>query len=142
MEKEVVGKSFRVFLEGQPLDGVAKITEHYDVKYGTNERTTSRIDIDVFGASQRDIDFVRSMHSLSSTGTNFVRIMAFKYESNMPVEELSVALALMGESLYQFEGLTLQTVNYQMKRLPSGGQTINMEIKAVQTFAPPKKVSS
>lgn len=136
-QKREVGDSFRVLLEGQPLDGLATVVEHYSNNYGGGT-DIHWIDINLFNVSERDIAMVQSMKSLSDTGTNFVRVDVANYDPEMPADELAVAFALMNESPFQYEGMVLHSVKYE--RL-GGGETANMQIKMIQRFKPQKEVS-
>lgn len=133
-EKVTVGSAFRLFLEGQPLDGAATVVEQQDIDRNGKPRLS--LEIAVYDASQRDVDFVQSMHSLSSTGTNFVRIGVSNYDPDDPVDELAMAMILMGESPRDYEGMVLRNVHV---RREAQGRT-DVRIVAEQWFRPTKEV--
>lgn len=133
--ERIVGESFRILLEGQPLDGVARVVEHVTARQSGEE--LHYIDIDLFDASQRDIDHIRSMKSLSDTGTNFVRIGVANYDPDAPPDEQAVAFELMGEAPREYEGMVLHTVT--VRKISEGAA--HAQIKAVQMFKANKEVS-
>lgn len=130
----VTGESFRILLEGQPLDGVARVTEHFTSRYGDDEEL-HYLDIDLVDASQRDIDHVMSMKSLSDTGTNFVRIGVANYEPDASADEQAIAFALMGEAPHQYEGMVFHSMS--VRRAARGVR--HVQIKVFQRFLPQEK---
>ncbi len=133
-EKVTVGSAFRLFLEGQPLEGAATVVEQQHVD--RNGKPLLSLEIVVYDASQRDVDLVQSMHSFSSTGVNFVRIGVTNYDPDDPVDELAMAMVLMGESPRDYEGMVLRNVDV---RREAQGQT-NVRMLAEQWFRPSKEV--
>lgn len=104
-----------------------------------NGNTRVALEISVFNASQRDVGLVQSMHSLSFTGTNFVRIGVANYDPDDPVDELAMAMVLMGESPRDYEGMVLRDVTVRYESVEPGKERANVRIMAEQWFIPTRK---